>query len=56
MKNRDYPKVCVTAVNNSNKIYPHMYLTPEEIRIEEHIILHICTSGYAGLQTQWENL
>ena len=31
----------VTAVNNSNKIYPPMYLTPEEIRIEERIILHI---------------
>lgn len=31
----------VTAVNNSNKIYPPMYLTPEEIQIEGHIILHI---------------
>lgn len=31
----------ITAVNNSNKIYPPMYLTPEEIQVEEHIILHI---------------
>lgn len=31
----------VTAVNNSNKIYPPMYLTPEEIQIEGHIVLHI---------------
>ena len=31
----------VTAVNNSNKIYPPMYLTPEEIQIEENIVLHI---------------
>ena len=31
----------VTAVNNSNKIYPPIYLTPEEIRIEGRIILHI---------------
>ena len=31
----------VTAVNNSNKIYPPMYLTPEKIEIEGRIILHI---------------
>lgn len=31
----------VTAVNNSNKIYPPMYLTPEEIEIEGRIVLHI---------------
>lgn len=31
----------VTAVNHSNKIYPPMYLAPEEIRIKGHIIFHI---------------
>ena len=40
----------ITAVNNSNKIYPPMYLTPEEIQVEEHIIFaYICASRHAGL-------
>lgn len=31
----------VTTVNNSSKIYPPLYLIPEEIEIEGRIVLHI---------------
>lgn len=29
------------TVNNANKLYPPMYLMPEEVRVEEHLIVHI---------------
>lgn len=34
-------KEFVTTVNNVNKLYPPMYLMPEEVRVEEHLIVHI---------------
>ena len=34
-------KIRVCTVNNANKIYPPVYLIPEEIQIEGHVILHI---------------
>lgn len=38
----------VTAVNNINKLYPPIYLSPEEIPVEGRIILHI----YVPIGTQ----
>ncbi len=35
----------VTAVNNPNKVYPPIYLMLEEVRIGEHIVLHVYLEG-----------
>lgn len=31
----------ITTVNNASKLYPPMYLTPEEIQLDGRILLHI---------------